>query len=91
MCKHDNNETIGVRDLKAMLERQGYRCALTGIELTPYNCALDHIVPLSKGGTHTKGNAQLVSADVNRAKGGLLEEEFISLCRLVVNYADNKR
>lgn len=86
-----DNEIIGIKDLRGMLERQGYRCPLTGDLLTPDNCAMDHIVPMCRGGSHTKDNAQLVTIEVNRAKGGLLEEEFIELCRKVVTYADQKR
>jgi hypothetical protein len=86
----DNNESIGIKDLRAMLESQCYRCALTGEVLTPDNCALDHIIPLCRGGTHTKDNVQLVTAVANKAKGGLCDDEFIQLCRIVVAYADNK-
>jgi len=83
-------EKLGTKDLREMLERQGHKCALTGRPLTPENCAMDHIVPLSRGGTHTKDNAQLVAAEVNKAKGTMLEQEFIQLCREVVAYVDNK-
>jgi len=87
----NDNEIIGISDLKEMLKKQNYRCPLTGNLLTPVNCAMDHIVPLCKGGSHTKDNAQLVTTEINKAKGGLLEEEFIELCRKVVDYADRKR
>ena len=81
-------KNLGMKDLKEMLGHQDYKCALTGRPLTPDNCAMDHIVPLSRGGTHTKDNAQLVTTEVNKAKGTLLEEEFIQVCRDVVAYAD---
>lgn len=48
-----------------VLERDGYRCQLCGKKTRPdYNCFhslypnLDHIVPLNKGGAHTKKNTQ---------------------------------
>ena len=81
-------KNLGMKDLKEMLGCQDYKCALTGRPLTPDNCAMDHIVPLSRGGTHTKDNAQLVRTEVNKAKGTFLEEEFIQVCRDVVAYAD---
>lgn len=83
-------EKLGTKDLKEMLERQGHKCALTGRSLSPENCAMDHIIPLSRGGTHTKDNAQLVATEVNKAKGTMLEQEFVQLCREVIAYADNK-
>ena len=85
------NETIGIKDLKEMLARQGNRCALTGVELTPDNCTLDHVVPLCRGGAHAKENAQLVTTAVNKAKGGLLECEFVALCREVIAFFDRKK
>lgn len=78
------NERITVTDLRAMLAKQSYRCALTGRELTPENCSLDHIVPLCKGGAHSKENAQLVVIEANKAKGMMTEGEFIQLCGDVI-------
>lgn len=82
------NERIRMVDLREMLVKQKYQCALTGRELTPENCSIDHIIPLCKGGVHAKENAQLVVAEVNYAKGNLTEKEFLQLCRDVVAYAD---
>lgn len=84
------NERITITDLRAMLAQQDYRCALTGRELTPENCSMDHIVPLSKGGAHSKENAQLVVIEANKAKGMMTEEEFAQLCRDVVAEKDRK-
>lgn len=74
-----------------LLERQKYRCLLTGWELTPHNSSLDHRLPVSRGGTHTLSNAQALHEDVNRAKGTLTNEEFIELCRAVVLHSDQKQ
>jgi 5-methylcytosine-specific restriction endonuclease McrA len=81
------NERIGTRDIREMLEGQGRRCALTGRELTPENCSLDHVLPLTKGGEHSPSNAQLVTMEVNKAKGMMTEEEFIQLCKDVVAWS----
>ena len=86
-----DNEIIGITDLRDIFKNQNHCCPLTGDLLTPENCAMDHIVPLCRGGSHTKENAQLVTTAVNKAKGGLLEDEFIALCRKVVNHADKKQ
>jgi CRISPR/Cas system Type II protein with McrA/HNH and RuvC-like nuclease domain len=89
--KEIKNERVGMKDLRAMLMKQNYQCALTGKELTPENCSIDHVVPLCKGGAHALENAQLVVAEGNRAKGSLTDEEFLELCSDVVVYADKKR
>jgi 5-methylcytosine-specific restriction endonuclease McrA len=72
----------------SLLERQQYRCALTGHKLTPDTASLDHILPVCRQGAHTIDNAQIVLKEVNRAKGTLTNEEFIALCRAVVRHAD---
>jgi hypothetical protein len=80
--------TVSVTSVIALLKNQEYRCALTGGELVPSSAALDHITPISRGGAHKIENAQVLLKDVNRAKGTLTNEEFISLCRQVVKWAD---
>jgi 5-methylcytosine-specific restriction endonuclease McrA len=69
-----------------MLIKQRARCAVSGIHLTPENVSIDHIVPLIKGGTHELSNLRLVAWDVNQAMSSRSDEDFIELCRQVVNY-----
>ena len=70
----------GTRIMK-MIERQGFRCAVTGRTLTPKTASLDHIVPLKDGGDNNMGNVQIVHADANAAKGTMSMERFVALCR----------
>lgn len=72
-----------------LLERQQYKCASTGRDLTPATAILDHIVPVQKGGTNGIENVQIVHVDVNKAKNTLTQDEFVSLCREVVAHADS--
>lgn len=76
--------TSGVLDL---LERQRFRCALSGRPLTPESAALDHVVPIRCGGEHVIENAQVLHKDVNRAKGSMTSEEFVALCGEVVRWS----
>jgi hypothetical protein len=73
-----------------MLERQQYRCALSGRKLTPQTASLDHIVPIRDGGAHVLENAQVLDNQVNRAKGSLTTAEFIRLCREVVRWCSGR-
>jgi 5-methylcytosine-specific restriction endonuclease McrA len=70
-------------------------CALTGdpIDLTKGNTYhLDHIIPSSKGGDNSLDNCQILSKDVNMAKGNLLTEDFIKLCEKVIkHHKSNKK
>ena len=79
---------VSVGNVLRLLERQAYRCALTGRRLTPETSSIDHIVPIRCGGEHTIENAQVLHKDVNRAKGSLTSDEFIGMCREVARWAD---
>ena len=78
------SETVSPEEVRQLLQRQNYRCALTGRHLTPDCASLDHVVPISRGGEHRIENAQVLHRDVNRAKGTLTNEEFLAICREVV-------
>lgn len=68
------------KDFYAMLDRQGYRCALSGRELTPENTDAEHIIPLDQGGSHTLENIYLIVRDAARLKRHLTEKEMVQLC-----------
>ena len=58
-----------------VFERDGWICQLCADPVDPYErrrrwrASLDHIVPLSKGGSHTYDNVQLAHAGCNSRKG----------------------
>lgn len=78
---------VNQRSVLELLTRQGFRCALTGRPLTPEIASLDHIVPVCRGGEHRIQNTQVLERNVNRAKGTLTNEEFITLCGEVWRHA----
>lgn len=78
--------TVTAKQILALIERQGFRCALSGRALIPETVSLDHILPVSRGGEHALSNIWAVDHQVNSAKGTLTVEEFVSLCREVVGY-----
>lgn len=71
---------FAAKDFYAMLDRQNYRCALSGRELTPENTDAEHIIPLDQGGTHTLENIYLIVREAARLKRHLTEKEMIRLC-----------
>lgn len=72
---------------RAKLEANGYRCALSGVTLTPEILSIEHLQPLTRGGSHTEDNVAIVHKIVNRMKGELTQSEFIDWCCLVADYA----
>jgi 5-methylcytosine-specific restriction endonuclease McrA len=83
-------ETIGIGALRRLLEEQNYTCAVSGATLTPEIATVDHKIPVTRGGGNTIGNLQIVTVDINRMKGNLTTEEFVSLCARVVDWSARK-
>ncbi len=69
--------------LKQLIERQQYCCALSGLPLTPDDSALDHIVAVADGGTHVIDNLQWLNSEVNRMKGSMSQSRFIAVVKLI--------
>lgn len=84
----DKLATVTAKMIMRLIEQQGYRCAISGRELTPKTTSLDHIHPLSRGGAHGIANVWVVDHQVNSAKGTLTFQEFVAMCRDVVQYQD---
>jgi hypothetical protein len=73
------------------LKKQEYRCYYTGRELNLETTAdrLDSlsIDRLDSSLPYQKGNVVLTTWRINRAKSDLSYDEFIAVCRLILNYA----
>ena len=69
------------------------RCYLTGREIDlnkPKDYNLDHIVPITLGGTNDLSNLGICSAKANHAKAGLSLEDFYSLCEEILAWRDKQ-
>ena len=85
----DRYRTVSAQDLAALWKRQRGRCALTGRRLDK-TAHLDHIVPRAKGGADDIENLRWVCDEANLAKRDLSDDDFIRLCRDVLDIADDK-
>lgn len=81
---------VNAGSILELIQMQSECCALTGWKLIATEAALDHIIPISRGGTHEITNAQVLHKSVNRCKGTLTNEEFISICEAVVNHVSKQ-
>lgn len=50
------------------------------------NAEADHTTPLSRGGSKYIENLQIVTMQVNRAKGQMTNEEFVDMCCKVASH-----
>jgi 5-methylcytosine-specific restriction endonuclease McrA len=69
-----------------LIEKQKYRCALSGVELTPETAVLDHIVPITDGGGDDIDNLQWVHEEVNRMKGTMDNGQFIKTVKRIARW-----
>lgn len=69
------------------------KCYLTGRSIDIYNSSsyhLDHIYPVKKGGSNFIDNLEIACRDANFAKRDLLLEDFIELCKDILEYQGYK-
>lgn len=64
-------------------------CYLTGEQLNIYDTKtyqFDHIIPSSKGGDNSLDNLGICTSEANKAKQDMTPEQFIILCKKVLEY-----
>jgi len=86
---HKSTNKSKVSQVIAKIRENGFRCALSGWEISPECFELDHIVSMNDGGTDDVSNLQAVHPLVNRAKGTMGNQQFIDMCKSVAMYAGN--
>lgn len=69
--------TYSADDVKTMLLEQSGLCAACSVNLSDTGYHVDHIYPLSKGGTNWPSNLQLLCPTCNRSKGSKLMSEWL--------------
>lgn len=83
-------QALNVPGMIRLFEKQGGRCALSGVELTKItgkgpvttNASIDRIIP---GGKYTFSNIRLVCTFVNGFRGNVSDKEFKWWCKRIVN------
>lgn len=71
--------------LKLLLENQNYKCALTGDNISfESEIELDHILPVTRGGSNDLSNVRWVTKEANRLKQNLTDIELKELCKKII-------
>lgn len=95
--KRDNSITHNVNkeldsnfNYKDVINKFGEKtnCYLTGepIDLCEDIYELDHIIPVSKGGSNRLSNLGITKKEVNKMKGGLTVDELLKLSKKILEY-----
>ena len=56
----------------------GRRCVYCAAHLSPETATLDHVLPVSRGGSHAPGNLVIACHSCNQLKGDALPLEFFA-------------
>lgn len=78
--------TIEPRIKRKIWESQGKRCAYCGEPRNLKHMTVDHVIPLSKGGTNDEENLRCACKMCNRIKNDMLPTEFsVFIHRMFMN------
>lgn len=89
--RNRNNQMASQYNYKDVLKAWGgtkLKCYLTGrdIDIEKDQYALDHIIPVSRGGSNEIDNMGLTCIQANSSKSDMTVDEYLSLCKEVLEY-----
>jgi 5-methylcytosine-specific restriction endonuclease McrA len=90
--QHSKDANFNYKDVIKKFGEKPY-CYLTGrvLDITdPKSYHFDHIIPKSKGGKSTLENLGFTCKEANVAKSDLLLEDFLSLCKEILEFQGYK-
>lgn len=70
--------TFGVVNKRNLLIRDNFRCQYCNVVLSMRTCTVDHVVPRSRGGTHSLDNCVAACKPCNNQKGDMFLSDFVS-------------
>ncbi len=79
------NAYVAPVDFEEIYQRDNGLCKICGQLVERSKATLDHIIPLSKGGTHEPSNVQIAHGPCNSSKGAKLIQP---LCKDDIDYAN---
>jgi len=83
----NRSKHITLEWLESELQKQDFKCALSGRQIDILTLEVDHIIARSKGGTDELSNLRLVCRAANAAKGELTDAELLTLCKEIIGRA----
>lgn len=73
-------------DLWKIAKKQKLICPFTGFKLTKENMSVDHVLPVSKGGSNHPSNIRLIHKWVNLMLGVHSDDDFLKMCQIIIDY-----
>lgn len=66
---HMNSAPSSPYSRTAIFERDGWRCHICGRKVSVKDASIDHLVPISRGGSDTADNVSLAHVNCNKRRG----------------------
>mgnify|MGYP002507808179 CR=1 FL=1 len=84
--ENESNYNFNYKDVLEKFGGTTIKCYLTGkeIDLTKDKYELDHIIPVSKGGSNTLDNLGITIPLANSSKSSMTVEEYLEMCKTVL-------
>jgi hypothetical protein len=80
---------LTIEEINETYKKQNGKCALTGLEIKmKKNASLDRINSIEG---YNINNIQFIHKDINKMKNNFNEEYFISMCKLIADFNNNKQ
>jgi 5-methylcytosine-specific restriction endonuclease McrA len=85
--EHKQHLDYDLEDFRQLVEcAKGEGCYYCGREITDANFSLDHLLPVSRGGTFLHDNLDITCKKCNTIKGVLEGCEFVALLNLMATW-----
>lgn len=62
---------------RQVYNRQGGKCSMCGDKINYLNITVDHVIPISKGGTNTLDNMEAMCYTCNQMKRDHMKSDFL--------------
>ncbi len=72
--------------IREQLEKQDFKCFLSGLPLEAWNCEAEHFLPLGEkhSGDHSPGNIVFVRRELKSLKRECSIEEIVTICKAII-------
>jgi 5-methylcytosine-specific restriction endonuclease McrA len=86
MIKKKDKSKFTTKFIRDQLDKQDYKCYLSGLPLDSYNTEAEHIIPLGKkhNGDHIPENIVFVRKELKSLKRECSVDEILQICKEIV-------
>lgn len=86
MTKKKGKSKFTTKFIREQLDKQEFKCFLSGLPLDSYNTEAEHLIPLGKkhSGDHSPENIVFVRKELKSLKRECSMDEIVEICKAIV-------